>query len=270
MAKLTGRVAWVTGAGRGIGRAAALALAELGAKVAVSARTEPEIGGVAEEIRRQFGQVVNAFVCDVSNWQMVFDVNGRILDQFGPPDILVNNAGMLGPLGSTWETDPLEWRRAVETNLLGAYHCARAVLPAMVSGDRGAIVNVSSVAGSFPLSHWTAYAASKAGLDFFTRTLGAELKGKGTWVCCLYPGVVDTAMVGKLRTAKPDELPLQRSQYFEKLLARGELLSPEKVGKIIAWLAGNDGTALNGTVVDVQKEASLMSKALQEFEEWRV
>lgn len=269
MSKFSGRVAWVTGAGRGIGRAAAFALAELGARVAVSARTQPEINMVTEEIRSRFGQVVNAFECDVSNWRMVSDVRVRISAQFGPPDILVNNAGMLGPLGNTWETDPTQWRRAVETNLLGAYHCVRAVLPDMISGGRGCIVNVSSVAASFPLSHWTAYASSKAGLDFFTKTLGTELKGKGTWVCCLYPGVVDTAMVGKLRTAKPEELPPNRSQYFEKLAARGELLSPEKVGKIIAWLAGNDGTALNGTVIDAQKEASLMSKALQEFEEWR-
>ncbi len=261
--RLDGRVAWVTGAGRGIGRAAALALARLGATIAVTARTRSEVERVAKEVSRR--SRADGFVCDVSNWQSVSETSRAITSTLGTPEILVNNAGVIGPLGKSWESPPHEWLHTIEINLVGAYHCASAVLPGMISRSHGFIVNVSSIAATLPLSNWTAYAASKAGLDNYTRSLASELKNTGVHAFTVYPGVVKTAMVERLLAAGPQELPPRRRQYFEQLVSEGGLFNPEQVGCAIAWLVSGGGTELNGAVFDLQKEAVLLERANREF-----
>jgi NAD(P)-dependent dehydrogenase (short-subunit alcohol dehydrogenase family) len=265
MIELDDKVAWVTGAGRGIGRATALALAELKTKVAVTARTRAEVERVASELSGL--SKVEPFVCDVSDWQSVSETSQVIDSILGPPDILVSNAGVVGPLGRSWESPPQEWQRTIEINLVGAYHCARAVLPGMISRGCGFVINVSSVAAAFPLSNWTAYAASKAGLDHFTRSLASELRNTGVQAFAIYPGVVKTAMVERLLTATPEELPSKRREYFQKLATAGELFEPEKVGQVIAWLASGAGGELNGSILDLQKETALLERATLEFNE---
>ena len=263
MIELHDKVAWVTGAGRGIGRATALALAELGAKVAVAARSRVEVEEVASELSGR--SKVEPFVCDVSNWQSVLETSKAIESTLGPLEILVSNAGVIGPLGKSWESPPQEWLHTIEINLVGAYHCARAVLPGMVSRGRGVVVNVSSVAAAFPLSNWTAYAASKAGLDHFTRSLASELRNTGVQAFAIYPGVVKTAMVERLLSANPQELPSKRREYFEKLASEGGLFEPEKVGRVITWLVSGAGGELNGSILDFQKETAVLERANQEF-----
>ncbi|MGH2591920.1 MAG: SDR family NAD(P)-dependent oxidoreductase [Anaerolineae bacterium] len=264
MPMLTGQVAWVTGGGRGIGRAAALALAQLGAAVAVSARTQPEVDEVADEMRGQAARALSV-VCDVSDWQSVLETLGQIESTLGPVDILINNAGVLGPLARTWESPPREWARAIEVNLIGAYYCARAVLPGMVARRRGSIVNISSGSASFAAPNWSAYAASKAGLDHFTRSLAVELEGTGVRVNSLHPGVVETAMVQTLRTATPEQLPPARRRFFEQATAKGEVLEPEVAGRVIAWLASDATTDFNGAVLDARDDPSLIEKAEKAF-----
>ena len=257
---LAGQVAWVTGGGRGIGRAAALALAGRGAAVAVSARTQIEVNEVADEILEQGGRA-ESLVCDVSDWQAVIETVGQIEATLGPIDVLINNAGVLGPLARTWETPPRAWARAIEVNLIGAYYCARAVLPGMVGRRRGSIVNVSSGAASFAAPNWSAYAASKAGLDHFTRSLAIELEGTVVRVNSLHPGIVETEMVETLRTATPEQLPPSRRKFFEDVTARGEVLEPEAASRVIAWLASDTASDLNGVVLDVRNDPSLIEKA---------
>jgi NAD(P)-dependent dehydrogenase (short-subunit alcohol dehydrogenase family) len=268
MIKLDDKVAWVTGAGRGIGRGTALALAELRTKVAVTARTRAEIERVASELSSR--SKVEPFVCDVSDWQSVFETSKAIESTLGPPEILISNAGVVGPLGRSWESPPQEWQRTIEINLVGAYHCARAVLPGMIAQGRGFIINVSSVAAAFPLSNWTAYGASKAGLDHFTRCLSSELRNTGVQAFAIYPGVVKTAMVERLLGATPAELPSKRREYFQKLASSGELFEPEKVGRAIAWLASGAGGELNGSILDLQKETALLERATQEFQSAKI
>jgi len=268
MMALDGKVAWVTGAGRGIGRATAIALAELGARVAVTARTRSEVEKVASELPDPSKMV--PFVCDVSNWQSVDETRKAIDSVLGSPEILVSNAGVIGPLGKSWESPPQEWLRTIEINLVGAYYCSRAVLPEMVSGGRGFIVNVSSVAAAFPLSNWTAYATSKAGLDHFTRSLASELRNTGVQAFAIYPGVVKTAMVERLLAANSRELSSKRREYFEKLAAGGGLFEPEKVGRVIAWLASGAGGDVSGSILDFQKETALLERATQEFNQLKV
>jgi NAD(P)-dependent dehydrogenase (short-subunit alcohol dehydrogenase family) len=263
--KLDGQVAWITGAGRGIGRATAFALARRGARVAVTARTRSEVENVAHELPGQ--SKAESFVCDVSDWQSVTETSKAISSTLGIPEILVNNAGMIGPLGKSWESPPHEWLETIAINLVGAYHCARAVLPGMISRGRGFIVNVSSVAATLSLSNWTAYAASKAGLDSYTRSLASELKNTGVQVFAIYPGVVKTAMVERLLAAGPQELPARRRQYFEQLASEGSLFDPEQVGRTIAWLVSGAGIELNGSVLDFQKETALLEQATRELDQ---
>src|SRR5512139_3611630 len=120
-----GQVAWVTGAGRGIGRAVALALAEQGAAVALVSRTQNEVEQAAEEIRLRGGRVI-ASLLDVSNWDMVNWTAQQIEAALGPIDLLINNAGVLDPLGKLWETAPEQAGQLIDINLSGAYYCLRA------------------------------------------------------------------------------------------------------------------------------------------------
>ncbi|HLF28493.1 MAG TPA: SDR family oxidoreductase [Anaerolineae bacterium] len=260
MSIFSGQTAWVTGGGRGIGRGAALILAELGAQVAVAARTQVEVDDVAGEIFERGGRA-EAFVCDVADWSSVIETVGQIEAVLGPVDVLVNNAGVLGPLARLWETPPREWAQAIEVNLIGAYYCARAVLPGMVERRRGAIVNISSGSASFAGPNWTAYAASKAGLDHLTRSLATELAGSGVRVNALHPGIVETAMVQTLRTATPQQLPPKRRRFYEEVTARGEVIDPQVAGRVIAWLASAAASELNGAVLDARDDPSLIDRA---------
>lgn len=257
MLSLSGQVAWITGGGRGIGRAAAITVADLGAVVAVSARTSMELDETVDEIQGR----AEAFVCDVSDWQSVIEAVGQIEARLGPIDILINNAGVLGPLARAWESPPREWARAIEINLIGAYYCTRAVLPGMVARRRGTIVNVSSGAATSSAPNWSAYAASKAGLDHLTRLLATELKDMGVRVNCLHPGIVETAMVKTLRTATPEQLPPHRRRFFEDATEKREVLEPETAGRMIAWLASDAAADLDGMVLDARDDPSVVARA---------
>ena len=160
MGLFEGQVAWVTGAGRGIGRATTLALAEQGAAVALASRTPSEMEEVMAQVRARGGIAITSLL-DVSNWDMVHWTAQQNEAALGPIDILINNAGVLEPLGKLWETDPEQAGRLFDINLSGAYYCLRAVLPGMVKRGRGVIVNVSSGAATRVAPGWSVYAASK-------------------------------------------------------------------------------------------------------------
>lgn len=259
MVLFQGRVAWVTGAGRGIGRAAALALAEQGAAVAVVSRTQQEVDRVADEIRAHGGKAV-ATLLDVSSWDMVDWATTRIGETLGPIDILVNNAGVLDPLGKLWETDPEKWSRLIDINLSGAYFCMRAVLPGMVQRGRGVIVNISSGAATSSAAGWTAYAASKAGLDHLTRTLAADLKGMPIRVYSLHPGIVETQMQAALRNATPDQLPSERRQFFVDQKELGKVYQPEIPARAIVWLCSPQCDLENGAMIDLRLQPEYLEK----------
>jgi 3-oxoacyl-[acyl-carrier protein] reductase len=256
MGLFEGRVAWVTGAGRGIGRAVALALADQGAAVALVSRTQNEVEQTAEEIRARGGRAL-ASLLDVSNWDMVSCAAQQIEAALGPLDILINNAGVLQPLGKLWETDPEQAGRLFDINLAGAYYGLRAVLPGMVQRGRGVVVNISSSAAARLAPGWSVYAASKAGLDQLARSVAVDLKDTAIRVYSLYPGLVETKMLETLCAATPDQLPPDRRQFFVDRKEAGKALPPEAPARAVVWLCSPHCDLASGAVVDLRRQPEL-------------
>jgi NAD(P)-dependent dehydrogenase (short-subunit alcohol dehydrogenase family) len=192
LVRLEGQVALVTGAGRGIGRAIALALSDAGAAVALCARCEDEVTRVAGEIAERQGHGL-AVRCDVTDRQEVEGMVAAVEGAIGPVDLLVNNAGQFGPVGPLAATDPDDWWQALEVNLRGPLYCARAVLPGMLARGRGRIVNVSSGVGLAAIPMLSAYVVSKTALYRLSENLAAETRGHGVMVFAIDPGLVRTA-----------------------------------------------------------------------------
>ena len=197
MSSLDGKVIIVTGASRGIGAAAAAALAQAGATVVLTARDSELTRAVAQSI----GANASARACDVSDYAAFAALVAETKSRFGRLDVLVNNAGVIEPIATIAESDPATWARNVDINLTGAYHAIRAVLPGMLSAGGGTIVNVSSGAAIRPLVGWSAYCSAKAGLHMLTRAIALETTGKGIRVFGFQPGTTDTDMQVLIRAS---------------------------------------------------------------------
>ena len=191
---LAGKVALITGGGRGIGRAIAIAFAGAGAAVCCAARTRSEIEAVAGEIEAAGGQAlaVTTDVADLASVQRAVDETAA---RFGGLDILVINAGVSTGRSEVVESDPAAWSRTIAINLTGAYHCARAAIPHLKARGGGKIITIGSGMGHRGAPGSSAYSCSKAGLWMLTRVLGQELRGDNISVNELIPGPVNTAMM---------------------------------------------------------------------------
>jgi 3-oxoacyl-[acyl-carrier protein] reductase len=205
MGSLSGKVVIVTGASRGIGAAAAAALAKAGASVMLTARDGKLAQEVADGITASGGRAV-ARACDVSDYKAVELLVSATEEQFGPVDVLVNNAGVIEPIGRVLDSDPALWARNIEINLSGAYYAIRAVLPGMVARGGGAIVNVSSGAAIRPLEGWSAYCSGKAGLHMLTRAVALETGEKGIRIFGFQPGTTDTDMQVLIRASGMNQI----------------------------------------------------------------
>jgi NAD(P)-dependent dehydrogenase (short-subunit alcohol dehydrogenase family) len=200
MPDLAGKVAIVTGASRGIGAAAARALAAAGASVMLAARSLAQAGANAQQITAAGGKAF-ALTCDVSDYSACEHLVHEATQRFGPPDILVNNAGVIDPITTVADAEPREWARSIEINLIGAYYAIRAVLPGMLQRGRGDIINVSSGAAIRPLEGWSAYCTGKAGLAMLTRAIDLEHRTGGIRVFGFQPGTTDTDMQVTIRAS---------------------------------------------------------------------
>ncbi len=252
--RLEGKVAVVTGGGRGIGRATALKLAGAGASVVVAARTRTQIEDTAARIRDEGGRAI-AVPTDVGDWQSVVQLAEETRRAFGQADIVVANAAILHPVGDSWELPPDLWAHNVQVNLVGAFHTARAFLPAMVERGEGVLVFVSSGAAAHPVPGWSAYCASKAGLDHFAANLVEELalRKAAVRVHVLYPGIVETAMQAEIRHFSPERFPLV--EKFRAYHEAGWLRPPEEPATLIWWLVTPLAADLHGQVVSIDDEA---------------
>jgi 3-oxoacyl-[acyl-carrier protein] reductase len=200
MPNLAGKVVIVTGASRGIGAAAAVALGKAGATLVLTARDAAQIETVSQAIARDGGKAA-AIACDVSDWNAVQHLVAETQQRFGTLDALINNAGVIEPIAVTADTDPTVWARSIEINLIGAYYVIRAVLPPMLAAGGGTIVNVSSGAAHNPLEGWSAYCSGKAGLAMLTRQIALEHAAQGIRVFGFQPGTTDTDMQVLIRAS---------------------------------------------------------------------
>lgn len=255
---LTGQVALVTGGGRGLGRAFAVALAKAGAHVAVTARTGASLAETVEMIERAGGRAL-AVPGDVSAPEAVAHVVRTAESQLGLVDILVNSAGVVGPLGYDWEVDPEDWWQAFEINMRGPFLYARAVLPGMVKRRRGRIVNLSTGAGFGRLPQMDAYCATKAALTQWTKCLAADIQAHGVTVFAFHPGFVRTSMVTYLTS--PD-VPTAVRAYFQSLLSQGRDVPIERSAQMLLFLVSGRADALSGRFIRAQdNEEELVHRA---------
>jgi len=247
---LDGKVAVICGGGSGVGRAAAMVLARAGASVVVSARSAAKCAEVAGRINDEGGSAF-AMPVDVTDLEQMRRLARGVEKARGSADILVVTAGSVEPVGRTWQVNPADWARSVETNLVGTFNAVQAFLPQMISRRGGVIVLVSSSAVKIGTPTWGAYGASKAGVDFLGRVLQAELDMDEIpiRVHVAYPGVVDTAMQEQIRALPEEQFP--SVGIFRKMYEKGRLRPPEQPANLIWWLTTEAAADLKGLVADL-------------------
>jgi len=242
MMRFENQVAIVTGAGRGIGRAIALRLASEGARVAGVSRTEANAKKTAEEINASRNDAAKAYAVDVSDHSEVQKIGEQILADFGRADILVNNAGVTRDTLSM-RMSPEDWDLVLNTNLKGAFNFTQSLQRSMVKQRSGRIINISSVIGIIGNAGQTNYAASKAGLIGFTKSLAKELASRSITVNAIAPGYVATdmtnALSNEIQKSIQDKIPLKR------------VGAPEEIAAAVAFLASAEASYITGQVLCV-------------------
>jgi 2-dehydro-3-deoxy-L-rhamnonate dehydrogenase (NAD+) len=238
MTALQGRVSVVTGGAKGIGRGIAARLAREGSDVVVwdrdvGAFDAAAAGFVPAAIERvdvaQQGSVERGVVATLARMRRI--------------DILVNNAGVSGPVLPVWEYPPEEWQRVLSVDLTGVFHCCRAIVPAMRGAGYGRIVNVSSITGKEGAPRIAAYAAAKAGVIGFTKSLAQELIGSGVLVNAIAPVITETDLFEEMT---PEHIAAAKAK-----IPMGRFLTIDEIAAMVAWIAGPECSFCTGATFDL-------------------
>jgi len=249
---LDGRVALVTGGGRGIGRAIALALGNAGAGVAVAARHLDQVTAVAREVEAA-GRPSAALVADVTLPDQARRIVQEAATRLGPVDILVNCAGAAESAPLT-RTDTAMWDRMISANLTSVYLCSAAALPSMLERSWGRVISIASLAGLHGYAYVAAYCAAKHGVVGFTRALALEVAAKGVTVNAVCPGYVDTDMTRRSAERIAEKTGMPADEARGRLAAQnpsGRLTQPEEVAAVVLRLALPEASHINGEAIEV-------------------
>ncbi|MGH1331554.1 MAG: SDR family oxidoreductase [Paracoccaceae bacterium] len=243
MNALHGKTVLITGASRGIGEATAHEFAQLGANVALCARSIEATRALAAEIGAD--QAI-ALPCDVSKYADVGAAIDATVKAFGGLDVLINNAGVIEPIAHLASSDPESWSHAIDINLKGVYYGMRAALPIMKAAGGGSILTVSSGAAHGPMEAWSHYCSSKAGAAMLTRMLDLEERAAGIRAMGLSPGTVATKMQREIKVSALN--PVSNLEWEDHI-------PPEWPAKALAWMAGAQSDAYLGQEIRLRDES---------------
>jgi len=244
--KLKDRVAIVTGAGRGIGKAIALTYAREGADIIAVSRITSEVEETASQAR-SLGRHALALTVDVSRIEDVKNMVEETLQEFGKIDILVNNAGILGPIGLLVGNDVRLWMETVNVNLIGMFLCCKAVLPHMMKRRNGKIINLSGGGAAYPKPRFSAYACSKAAVVRLTETLAEEVKEYNIQVNAIAPGSVKTRMLEQVIAA--GEAAGEMALADARNVLEDDATNMEPVMGLAVFLASTESDGLTGRLI---------------------
>jgi NAD(P)-dependent dehydrogenase (short-subunit alcohol dehydrogenase family) len=241
MDHLAGKTLMITGASRGIGAATARLFVEMGANVALIARSEDAIADLAGEL----GPKSIAIPCDVSRYWEVSKAVDATVETFGSIDVLINNAGVIEPISHLIDSDPEDWSHAIDINLKGVYNGMRAAMPIMADNGGGTIITVSSGAAHSPIEAWSHYCASKAGAAMLTACADKEGRELGLRMMGLSPGTVATQMQREIKSSGIN--PVSKLEWSDHI-------PPEWPAKALAWMCSDDANAWVGQEISLRDE----------------
>lgn len=245
MQQLSGKMAFITGGGTGIGRACALLFARLGARVAIAARRREKLEAVAQEIIQE-GHKAVALECDVSQRASVEHAIRAAEERLGGLNVIVNNAGALH-VGSVEETSEENWNRVMGVNLTGTFLVSQAALPALRRAGGGSIVNIGSYLGLVGIKQRAAYCASKGGVTLLTKAMALDHAAENIRVNCICPALVETEMALGAIERMPD--PAAYRKLRESQIPIGRAGKPEDVARLAAFLASDESSWMTGNAI---------------------
>ncbi|HXN73430.1 MAG TPA: SDR family NAD(P)-dependent oxidoreductase [Candidatus Acidoferrales bacterium] len=247
MERLSGKAAFITGGGTGIGRACAVLFASEGAQVAVAGRRKEPLDGVVHEIRASGGKAL-AVPCDIVDRKAVDAAISSVAPHFGRLDVIVNNAGTV-MVATAEETSDEDWSRVLATNLTGTFNVSRAAIPALRKSGGGSIVNIGSYLGIVGRRSRAAYCAAKAGVAGLTRAMALDHAQDNIRVNCVCPAIVETEMSLRFLSKAPDPEAARKQRIAE--LPLGRFGKPEDVALMALYLASDESSWVTGAVFPI-------------------
>ncbi|HEX5140263.1 MAG TPA: SDR family oxidoreductase [Dehalococcoidia bacterium] len=258
----SGQVSVVTGGGRGIGKTIALGLAEAGAHVAITGRSESHLEETAKEIESH-GVKALPFPADVTDREAMKRLIAETEAKLGPVDIAVSNAAIEGPFGPMWINDNDAWKRCLETNVMGPFNFAQAVLPGMVERRRGRLINVGSGGGLWAVPYDTGYSTTKAALIRLTEGIAIEAEEFNVYAWVIHPGVVHTGMSDTVLNSPDGRKWLPA---YEQALDRGKT-PVEWASQLVNFLASGEADGLSGCFLSVNDDYRALAQRAKEIKE---